>query len=274
MKELTGKVVALTGAASGIGRALAIELASSGADLALADIDACGLEQTIQHVTGWASIVTSYEVDVSDRRAVESFADDVMRDHGRVDILINNAGVGCVATVEQATYDDFDWVLGINLWGVIHGVKAFLPLLRERPEAHIVNIGSVNSYVPFPTNGPYNISKFGIDALSQTLMQELAGTHIAVSCVYPGGVRTHASRNARHTTADDHNRFESVARMNPQEAARRIVAGIERDRPQIFVGADARLLAFARRLAPMSTLRLIGLAAQRFQRSSTSKKRI
>lgn len=165
MQDLSGKVVALTGAASGIGRALAVGLASEGAHLALGDIDAEGL-RTTAGMCGHGPTVTTHVVDVADRSAVEAFARAVVRDHGGVDLLVNNAGIGCVATVEQSTHDDFARVLGVNLWGVIHGVQVFLPLLRQRPEAQIVNVASVNSFVPFPTSGPYNISKFGVDALS------------------------------------------------------------------------------------------------------------
>lgn len=273
MKNLEGKVIAITGAASGIGQALAAELAAEGADLAVADIDAAGLSRTVDLLSHSNATATSHVVDVSVASAVHGFAHEVTRSHGCVDVIINNAGVGSVDTIERATYEDFEWVLGINLWGVIHGVKAFLPLLLERPEGHIVNIGSVNSYLPFPTNGPYNISKFGVDALTQTLMVELADTNVSVSCVYPGGVRTNASRNARHTSADDHHRFESAARMSPEHAARRIVAGIERDRRQIYVGADARVLSAARRFAPMTTLRVVAMAARRLQQRPTRESR-
>lgn len=256
MKDLAGKVVAVTGAASGIGRALAQCLAQEGAALALADIDAAGLARTADGIDG-SPRVTTHVVDVSDPEAVAGYARAAREQHGAVDVVINNAGVATVATVEASTYDDFAWVLGVNLWGTIHGVKAFLPLLRERPEAHIVNISSVAGYLPFPTNGPYSVSKYGVTALSETLMAELWGTSIHVSCVHPGGVKTAISRNTRYTTADDHAQFERMARLTPARAARIIVKGIKRNRRRILVGADARLMALFRWLFPIRTLGLV-----------------
>ncbi|NOY55555.1 MAG: SDR family NAD(P)-dependent oxidoreductase [Actinobacteria bacterium] len=256
MKDFSGKVVALTGAASGIGRALAVRLGEEGADLALGDVDEAGLNETAKLVDR-SPKVTTHVVDVGDRHAVEAFALAVERRHGGVDVIVNNAGVGCVATVEDATYEDFDWVIGVNLWGVIHGVKAFLPLLRKRPEAHIVNVASVNSFLPFPTSGPYNISKSGVEALSETLMEELSDTNVSVSCVYPGGVKTNISRNARHTSDEENVEFERRAMATPDQAARRIIRGIKKDRKRIVVGVDAKLMVIARRLSPLGTLRLV-----------------
>ncbi|NNJ62228.1 MAG: SDR family oxidoreductase [Dactylosporangium sp.] len=264
MKNLSGTVVALTGAASGIGRALAIRLAEQGAELALCDVDEPELLRTAG-LADQSPRVTTRVVDVSDRTAVEDFAAAVLRDHGRVDILINNAGVACVASVEDASYDDFTWVLGVNLWGVIHGVKAFLPLLRQRPEAQIVNVASINTFVPFPTNGPYNIAKGGVGALSETLMAELSGTTVAVSCVYPGGVSTGIARRARYTSPADAEGFERRAMTTPDTAARTIIRGMRRGRQRILVGADARVLLIARRCLPMTTFRLIARGWRRQQ---------
>ncbi|MBN1171788.1 MAG: SDR family oxidoreductase [Micromonosporaceae bacterium] len=266
MRDYSGKVVVLTGAASGIGRALAIGLASEGAHLALCDVDAEGLRVTAG-ACGRSPHVTTSVVDVADWAAVQAFAQAVERDHGGVDMLINNAGISCVATIEQTTHDDFARVLGVNLWGVIHGIQAFLPLLRQRPEGQIVNVASLNSFVPFPTSGPYNVSKFGVDALTQTLMAELSGTAITVSCVYPGGVKTNIARNARYVTDSDAAGFEHRARISSEQAARRIIRGVKRGRQRIIVGADARILAFAGRLAPQSTLRLVTWGWRRIERS-------
>jgi NAD(P)-dependent dehydrogenase (short-subunit alcohol dehydrogenase family) len=256
MRDLSAKVVALTGAASGIGRALAVRLADEGAELALGDVDEAGLRRTAE-LAGRSPRVTTHVVNVSDRVAVERYAQAAHEQHGRVDAIINNAGVGCVATVEDATYDDFDWVLGVDLWGVIHGVKAFLPLLRKRPEAWIVNVGSVNSFLPFPTSAPYNIAKFGVEALSETLMMELSGTAIGVSCVYPGGIKTDIARRARHTTEADVAGFERRALTTADEAARLIIRGVKRGRKRIMVGPGVRLLALGRRLFPLTMLRLV-----------------
>lgn len=267
MRNLTGKVVALTGAASGIGRALAEELAGQGVALALADVDESGLAVTADRLGG-RTRVTTHVVDVADPAAMRGYAREAAAAHRVVDVVVNNAGVGSVTALEDATYDDIAWVLGVNLWGTIHGVKEFLPLLRQRPEAHIVNIGSVNSFLPFPTAAPYSMSKFAVRALSLTLMQELGGSTIRVSCVYPGGVRTNASRLSRHTTATDQERFEKAARMSPEVAARRIIAGVRRDRQEIVVGVDAHLLYTATRLFPQATTKAIAAVAARMNRAT------
>jgi NAD(P)-dependent dehydrogenase (short-subunit alcohol dehydrogenase family) len=147
--------------------------------------------------------VSTHLVDVGDHAAVERFAAEVEEVHGGVDVIVNNAGVACMAAIEDATLEDFAWVLGVNLWGTIHGVKAFLPLLRQRLSGPIVNIASINAYLPLPSNGPYNVSKFGVDALSQTLMAELRGSTIRVSCVYLGVAKANIARHSRYATESD-----------------------------------------------------------------------
>lgn len=261
MRDIAGRIVALTGAGSGIGRALALELSRSGAILALADIDESGLAGTAKSLD-IGSQVSTHVVDVGDREAVAAFADAVLAQHSGCDMLINNAGVSSVATMEETSYEDLEWVLAVNLWGAVYGTKSFLPMLLMSPEAHLVNVGSVNSFLPFPTNGPYNISKAGLDALTGTLMQELAGTSVAVSIVYPGGVKTSASRHARHTSAADHARFEGAVRMTPERAARKIMTGIRKNKPRIVVGADARFLNLATRAFPTGTARLVNRVAR------------
>lgn len=257
MKDLAGKVAVVTGAGSGIGRALAVRLADEGARLALVDVDADGLRRTAE-AAARSPRVTTHIVDVSDRPAVEALVADVVAEHGVVDVVVANAGVACMATVEDSSYDDFEWVLGVNLWGVIHVVKAFVPLLRSRPAAHVVTIASVAAFVPFPTGSAYSTAKWGVAGFSQTLAMELAGTNVAVSCVYPGGVRTAIARSARHATADDAREFERRAMTSPDGAARVIVRGIRRGRERILVGADARVLSFAHRVAPQGSQRLVG----------------
>ena len=168
----------MTGAAAGIGRALATTLAGEGCDLALSDVDEVNLEETARRVREIGRAVSTHVVDVADRDAVFRWASDVASEHGGVDVLINNAGVAVLATIEEVDYDDFEWVVGVNVWGVVHGVKAFLPLLRQRPEGHIVNISSINGMLPFPRNGPYNLSKFAVAGFTETLVQELRGTGI------------------------------------------------------------------------------------------------
>ena len=250
MTQIANKVVAVTGAASGIGRALARRLAAKGAHVAIADVNEPGLRETASMVETSGVKVTTHVVDVRDRDAVYRYAAEVEQQHGGADIVINNAGLAVRATLEEVTYEDFELVIDVNMWGVIYGCKAFLPLLRKRPEGHIVNISSINAMVPFIENGPYNISKYAVLGLSETLMQELQGQPIRVSCVHPGGIRTNIVRNARGRTAADAAMFDKIARTSPETAAETILSGVEKNKEQIFVGLDAKALAAAKRLVP------------------------
>jgi NAD(P)-dependent dehydrogenase (short-subunit alcohol dehydrogenase family) len=250
MTHFKHKVVAVTGAASGIGRSLAVALAARGAHLALCDVNAGGLRETLALVGAGAPTVTTHVVDVRSRDAVYQFAADVEHAHGGCDVIINNAGLTVRASLEEVSYEDFELVIGVNMWGVVYGVKAFLPLLRKRPEGHIVNVSSINAMVPFIENGPYNISKFAVLGLSETLIQELQGERIRVSCVHPGGIRTNIVRNSRGTTPADAKLFDRIARTSADEAAATILAGVEKNHEKIFIGLDAKALAAAKRIAP------------------------
>jgi NAD(P)-dependent dehydrogenase (short-subunit alcohol dehydrogenase family) len=265
MTAVKDKVVALTGAASGIGSALARLLASKGASLALADVNETGLRETAEALRGTGEWST-HVVDVRSRQAVYRYAEEVERRHGRADIIINNAGLTVKASVEDVSYEDFELVIGVNMWGVIYGVKAFLPLLRKRPEAHIVNISSINAMVPFVDNGPYNISKYAVLGLSETLMMELAETPIRITCVHPGGVRTNIARRAKGISPDEAAYFDRIARTMPDQAAAQIVVGIEKNREQIFVGRDAKAMAAAKRIAPHWVIHRAGAIARRLRR--------
>ena len=161
MKSFRGKVAAITGAGSGIGRALAEELARRGAHLALSDIEEVGLAETVSLCEGLGIKVTSTVLDVADKDAMFAWADQAADEHGDVHLIINNAGVDLSATVEGASYDDFEWLMNINFWGVVHGTKAFLPHLRATGQGHVVNISSVFGLVSIPTQSAYNAAKFG-----------------------------------------------------------------------------------------------------------------
>ncbi len=250
MTLVRDKVVAITGAASGIGRALAVRLAAKGAHVALSDVNEAGLRETAAMLHGVPVKVTTHGVNVRYREEVYRYAREVEEQHGRADIVINNAGLTVRATLEEVSYEDFELVIGVNMWGVIYGAKAFLPLLRKRPEGHIVNISSINAMVPFAHNGPYNISKYAVLGLSETLVQELQGEPIRVTCVHPGGIRTNIVRNAKGSGPTDAAMFDRIARTSPDEAAAVIIDGIERNKEQIFVGLDAKALAVIKRLVP------------------------
>lgn len=259
------KVVAVTGAASGIGRALAQLLASKGASLALADVNEAGLRETASSLSGPGEFST-HVVDVRSRDAVYRYAEDVERRHGGADVIINNAGLTVRGSIEEVSYEDFELVIGVNMWGVIYGAKAFLPLLRKRPEGHIVNISSINAMVPFVDNGPYNISKYAVLGLSETLMMELAEGPIHVTCVHPGGIRTNIVRSAKGISAKEAAMFDRIARTMPEGAAAQIVSGIEKNREQIFVGLDAKAMAAAKRIAPHWMVHRAGAVARRLRR--------
>lgn len=262
MTKLAGKVAAVTGAASGIGRALTCELLRRGARVAAADVDEAGLLETAR-LAGGGPRVTTHVVDVRDRAAVERWAEATEAAHQGADVVINNAGVAVRGTIEEMSYEDFALVIDVNLWGVVHGTKAFLPLLRRRPEGHIVNLSSINGMVPFAKNGPYNASKYAVLGLSETLMQELQGGSIRVTCVHPGGVRTNIVRRGPKMTASDVSLFDKLALTSADAAARAILDGVERNEERVFVGGDAKLLAAAKRLLPAWTVRLAGVVSRR-----------
>lgn len=257
MKTLKNKVAAVTGAASGIGRALAIELAKQGAHVAIADINAAGLAETASLIQG-STRITQHPLDVRDRKAVEQFAADVDAGHGGCDLIINNAGLTVLGSIEEFSYEDFELIIDVNLWGVIYGTKSFLPLLRRRPEGHIVNISSINGVVPFVNNGPYCVSKYAVLGLNETLMQELRGSTIGVTSVHPGGIRTNIVRNAKGLTEDDAANFDKVARTTPASAAKQILDGVRKNRERVYVGLDAKIMNLAKRVLPAETVHLVG----------------
>lgn len=260
MPRWTESVAVVTGAASGIGRALAILLAEQGCKLALSDINEVGLEETKQLVESAGGTVHTQKVDVSHRGEMEAWAVAVMEAYGRVDMVINNAGVTVVDTAEQISYEDFEWIVNINFWGVVYGCKTFLPYLRQSPEAYIVNISSVFGMIGVPSQSAYNATKFAVRGYTESLRQELAGSNIRVSCVHPGGIKTSITRNARHQhrPGETHPRevlvdqFENkMARTSPRTAAEVIVRGMQRRKKRILIGGDARFIDWFVRVFPV-----------------------
>jgi NAD(P)-dependent dehydrogenase (short-subunit alcohol dehydrogenase family) len=266
MKLAPGVVAVVTGAGSGIGRALALGLGARGCALALADINAAGLDETAALVNETAApTVTVSIVDVADCTAVSRFASEVEERHGGAQLLVNNAGVALGGFFDEVSLEDFAWLIGINFWGVVYGVKAFLPQLRRQAEAHIVNVSSVFGLAGPPGQTAYASSKFAVRGFTESLRAELAGTPISVSCVHPGGVRTNIAVNARAAEMDRdparmaaaQKRWEKLLRMPPEEAAATIIRGIERNRARILVGSDARLLDAVARLSPAGIGRML-----------------
>ncbi|WIX83833.1 SDR family NAD(P)-dependent oxidoreductase [Amycolatopsis carbonis] len=269
MKEFTDKVAVITGAGSGIGRALALGLGLRGARLALSDVDAEGLESTVEAAKAQGADVRGYSLDVSDRAAVLAHADEVASAFGRVNVVVNNAGVALGATVEDMTFEDYDWLMGINLGGVVNGTKAFLPHLIGSGDGHLVNISSVFGFVGVPTQSAYNAAKFAVRGFTEALREEmLAARHpVAVSCVHPGGIKTNIARHARGGGDGDQEAaaagFEKIALTTPKKAAETIIRGVERRSARILIGPDAYVIdaiprvlgsAYQRPLATMARL--------------------
>jgi len=255
MQDFSNRVVVITGAGSGIGQALAKELASRGAQLALADVNAVGLESTCG-MLGRAK-TNSYVVDAADAAGMESFANSVRRDFGRASILVNNAGVALHGNFEELSLADFEWLFRINFWGVIHGCKFFLPLLRQEPDARIVNISSVFGLIAPPGQTAYGASKYAIRGFSESLREELRGSSVGVTCVHPAGISTKIAMNARAGAASNlqeqvlaRELFHRVARITPEEAAQTIVQGIVQQKDRVLIGADAYRMDRMARLFP------------------------
>jgi NAD(P)-dependent dehydrogenase (short-subunit alcohol dehydrogenase family) len=259
MRDFTGRVAALTGSGSGIGRALANGLARQGAHLALSDIDDAGLAETAAQCEGFGVKVTSTHLDVADRGAVYAWADLVVEDHGRVNLIVNNAGVALGATVESMSYEDFEWLMNINFWGVVYGTKAFLPYLKLSGEGHIVNLSSVFGLISVPAQSAYNAAKFAVRGFTDSLRMELEieGADVSVTTVHPGGIKTNIARNARMDpsvtdVAGDRDPaardFERAFITSPEKAADQILTAVRRDRRRALVGPDAKAIDLASRL--------------------------
>jgi NAD(P)-dependent dehydrogenase (short-subunit alcohol dehydrogenase family) len=250
MRTLDGKVVVITGAGSGIGRELALNAASKGAHLALSDKDEVGLLETAERArTSMAREVRVDKLDVRDREAMGRYASSVREDLGRVNVIVNNAGVALHGEFEEMTYEQFEWVMDVNFWGVVHGTKEFLPHLIESGDGHVVNISSLFGLLGMPGQTAYNASKFGVRGLTEALRQEMliARHPVQVSCVHPGGIKTAIARNARTTDSHDQAQmaqfFDSrLARTTAEQAARIIVDGVLANKPRIVVGTDAKAL--------------------------------
>ena len=259
MRDFHGRVAAITGAGSGIGRALANNLAERGAHLALSDVDEAGLAETVAQCEGRGVKITSFRVDVADRAAVEAWAERVMADHGKVNLIINNAGVALGATIESVSYEDFEWLMGINFWGVVYGTKAFLPHLKASGEGHVVNLSSVFGLISVPSQSAYNAAKFAVRGFTDALRMELEieGAPVSVTTIHPGGIKTNIAKNARiddsltEITGDPEKArrdFEKAFVTSPEKAARQIVAAVQRDKRRALIGPDAKVIDFVSRL--------------------------
>ena len=279
MKSLKDKVAAITGAASGIGRATALRLANLGCHLGLSDVDTKGLAETAEMCRKLGVKVTETRVDVADREAMYNWADEIVREHGKVNVILNNAGVSVGATVEDISYSDFEWIMGINFWGVVYGTKAFLPHIKRAGEGSIVNISSVFGLIAVPAQASYNASKFAVKGFTEALRAELEieGSNIGVTCVHPGGIKTNIARSARTTeragfisaqsTAD----FEKAFITTADSAAGDIINGILKNRRRVLIGPDAVAIDLMQRLLPTGYQKLVSEGAKLRKRRMLTK---
>jgi len=261
MTAIRGSTAAITGAANGIGRSLAIELAARGCNLALADRDGATLQALASEIgTLHSRKVTTHIFDVSDAQAIEAFAKEAISAHPALNILINNAGVALMGSFAEIDLSQMEWLININFWGVVRGTRAFLPHLSLQRAAHIVNLSSVFGIVAPPGQCSYAAAKFAVRGFSESLRHELqaAKSPVRLSVVHPGGIATHIARNSRigsgmtdnERRAKSIERFEAAAKTTPQQAALRIIKGIENDEPRILIGGDARMLDLLQRFRP------------------------
>ena len=267
MKSFENKVAAITGAGSGMGRTLALRLAAQKCQLALSDVNEAGLAETAQLAAQSGVKVTSKKVDVADRAAVCAWADEVVRDHGKVNLIFNNAGVALGATVEGMSYEDFEWIVGINFWGVVHGTKAFLPYLKAAGEGHIINTSSVFGLMGIPSQSAYNATKFAVRGFTEALRQELdlGKSNVSATSVHPGGIKTNIARAARMTKSirdiglDDERgseKFEKLFITTADSAAATILRAVRCNKRRVLIGPDAHVVDLMVRLLPSSYQRI------------------
>jgi short-subunit dehydrogenase len=275
MRSFAGRVVAITGAGSGIGRALALDLGRRGALLALSDVDATGLAETVALVVDDSDAeVHCVVVDVASRTAVEAWAAEVVERFGRVNVLVNNAGVSLTGEVLDLEPEDMDWIVDINFWGVVHGTRAFLPHLIASGEGHVVTMSSLFGLVSIPGQSLYNATKYAVRGFSESLREELlvARHPVGVTVVHPGGIKTAIARRGRVSWREDKESFVSMfdnqlARTSPERAAEVVIRGVLRGKPRVLVGADAHLLHQLGRVTGARYQDLVARQASRMRRS-------
>lgn len=264
MTRISGRVAVVTGAGSGIGRALCIELANRGADIAAVDIDGAALGAVRESIESLGRRCSTHARNVASREHMRSLPDEVIAQHGAVHILVNNAGVSVNLGFLEQSVDDLEWITGINYWGVLYGCKFFLPHLLQQDEAHIVNMSSSAGFTGMKWQTSYAATKFAVTGFSESLYVELANTRVGITCVHPGAVATRILDSAR--MAED--RREKMLRTfryatPPEHAARKICRAIEKQRFKLVLCPDSRLLHAVKRLAPVGLLKLMRLANRR-----------
>jgi short-subunit dehydrogenase len=272
------EAAAVTGAASGIGRALAIELSARGCDLALADRDEAGLQEIAAELARTTSRkISVHRVDIGERSEIAAFAAAAIAAHPSLNILVNNAGVALLGQFNEIDQAEIEWLFNINFWGVVHSTRAFLSHLATRPEAHIVNVSSIYGIIAPPGQTAYSSAKFAVRGFSESLRHELqaASSPVRLSVVHPGGVSTNIVRNMRMGAGltDNERRalaiewFDQIARTTPKDAALRIIRGIENNEPRILIGGDARFMDLLQRFRPATYWRVMAKRMEKMRKA-------
>ncbi len=269
MRNFAGKVAVVTGAGSGIGQALAMELARSGARLAISDINIEGLATTEERLTSIGAQVRSDRLDVSERKAFESYADSVAEHFGKVNQVYNNAGIAFAGDFKATGLKDFEKVMDVDFWGVVNGTKVFLPHLIASDDGHVINVSSVFGLFSAPGQAPYNAAKFAVRGFTEALRQEMmvAGHPVKVTSVHPGGIKTNVVHNVLTAGDVDHDQlikaFNKVARTSPEKAARIILDGVRKNKARVLVGPDAKLLDLFVRITGSGYQRILSTVMSR-----------
>ncbi|MEW6776742.1 MAG: SDR family NAD(P)-dependent oxidoreductase [Bdellovibrionota bacterium] len=268
MKKLEGRVAVVTGAGSGIGKSTSILLAQKGSDVALVDVNEKNLREVESTIKAFGRRASVHVADVSKKERMAALPDEVLKAHGgHVHIVVNNAGVSVTANLDEQRLEDFEWLMGINFWGVVYGCKFFLPHLKREDEAHLVNISSVFGLIGIPTQSSYCASKFAVRGFSESLMAELHGTKVGITCVHPGGINTNIVKSSR--TYDEKMkgkaaRFFEKRAISPDIAAKEIVDGIQKNKPRVLITRETHIVDGMKRLFPVFSSQLLAASRARF----------
>ncbi len=269
MSYFTGRVAVVTGAGSGIGRALAVDLAKRGAKIAISDVDTAGLAETETLARRHSAEVRSDHLDVTERDAVLAYADAVAEHFGQVNLIVNNAGIAFTGDIEEMDFKDLERVTDVDYWGVVNGTKAFLPHLIASGDGHVVNVSSVFGLISVPSQGAYNAAKFATRGFTEALRMEMIAKRrpVSVTCVHPGGIKTNIARSAGQSAGRDHDAlassFDRIARTSPEKAAAVILSGVQKRKARVLIGADAVAIDALARIAGPAYQRLVAAVGTR-----------
>ena len=273
MKNFKNKVAAITGAGSGMGQQLAVLLAKAGCHLSISDVNEKGLAETVELVKPYNVRVTSKKVNVAKLEEVRAWAADTVQNHGSVNMIFNNAGVALGSTVEGANYEDLEWIMGINYWGLVYGTKEFLSYIKKSGEGHIINTSSLFGLTAQPTQSAYNSSKFAVRGFTESLRQELDIENCGVSalCVHPGGIRTNIANDARMNDSlkslgmnpeKSAKAFNKLLRMPAEDASQQILDAVLKNKRRLLIGNDAKAIDLMQRILPTGYQKVTALATK------------